>query len=394
MPVLIVATCILVLNFFYEYFRHYRNLKSIPIRIHVNGTRGKSSVTRLIAAGLRAGGIKTIAKTTGTIPRVILDDGRESDIVRIGPANIIEQKYVFRFASRLKPKAIVVECMAVNPNYQWVTEKKFVQSTISVMTNCRLDHLDLMGGNIDSVTMSLSNTIPKNGKCFTSEAHQFDLLKRVAEHRNTEIKLVKPGEIKPEEMLKFHYIEHEDNLALALAVCKECGVSESIALKGMQEAIPDPGALRKFFIQQEKKSLHFYNVFAANDPESTVFIWHKIADRLTGPEKQKLIVLNTRADRYSRSQQLIDYCKDLDYDYIVLTGERTEQLAHYALNHNVDKAKIVVLGEIDPSLVFDNVLALTNEESHIFGIGNIAGDHNYGAQIVNYFYKKSRQKFA
>ena len=54
MTVLIVATMLLVGFWIHEYWRHQRNVKAIPIRIHVNGTRGKSSVTRLIAAGLRA----------------------------------------------------------------------------------------------------------------------------------------------------------------------------------------------------------------------------------------------------------------------------------------------------------------------------------------------------
>ena len=54
-----------------EYQLHQKNLKSIPIRIHINGTRGKSSVTRLVGAGLRAGGLKTITKVTGTYPRII-----------------------------------------------------------------------------------------------------------------------------------------------------------------------------------------------------------------------------------------------------------------------------------------------------------------------------------
>ena len=35
-------------------WRHRRHLRSVPIRIHVAGTRGKSTTTRLIAAGLRA----------------------------------------------------------------------------------------------------------------------------------------------------------------------------------------------------------------------------------------------------------------------------------------------------------------------------------------------------
>ena len=60
----------------WETRRHTRTLRQIPIRIHVNGTRGKSSVTRLIAGGLRAGGIRTVAKTTGTMARLIFPDGQ------------------------------------------------------------------------------------------------------------------------------------------------------------------------------------------------------------------------------------------------------------------------------------------------------------------------------
>ncbi|MDX9892720.1 MAG: poly-gamma-glutamate synthase PgsB, partial [Bacteroidales bacterium] len=58
-----------------EYRRHQRRIFSIPVRVHINGTRGKSSVTRLVGAGLRAAGTSTLTKVTGTIPRLILDDG-------------------------------------------------------------------------------------------------------------------------------------------------------------------------------------------------------------------------------------------------------------------------------------------------------------------------------
>jgi len=44
-------------------WRHRRNLRAISLRIHVAGTRGKSTTTRLIAAGLRAAGHKVVAKT-------------------------------------------------------------------------------------------------------------------------------------------------------------------------------------------------------------------------------------------------------------------------------------------------------------------------------------------
>lgn len=391
MTVLIIATAILIANLVFEYYRHQRNVNRIPIRVHVNGTRGKSSVTRLIAAGLRAGGIRTLAKTTGTIPRVVLPDGRESSIVRLFAANIIEQKYVFRYAASVKPQAIVVECMAVNPDYQWVTERKFVRSTVGVMTNVRPDHEDLMGSTVESVAMSLSNTIPRDAVCFTSEEKMYPILKHVGEHRGTETVRVSNDDVTNEELEPFHYIEHSDNLALALAVCKHLGVDRETALKGMQESQPDPGALTKFVVNEKGKRICFYNVFAANDPQSSLFIWKKINMPLE--DQERMIVLNTRGDRLFRSHQLINLFCDQHYDYFILTGERTEHLENYALDDRIHKDKLVVLGEVEPQLVYDKISELTKKESHVVGIGNMAGTRNYGAHIVHYFRNKSKGGF-
>ena len=49
---------------------HSRNLRAVPIRIHVNGTRGKSSVTRLIAGDVRCGVAST--RRTGNYSGYIL----------------------------------------------------------------------------------------------------------------------------------------------------------------------------------------------------------------------------------------------------------------------------------------------------------------------------------
>ncbi len=388
MLILIFATLALIIFWIIEYLRHYRNIKKIPVRVHVNGTRGKSSVTRLISAGLRAGGLKTIAKTTGTLPRVIHEDGTESAIIRLAGANIIEQKYIFRYAAAKNPDAIVIECMAVNPVLQWITERKFVQSTISVITNSRLDHLDLMGETIESVTKCLCNTIPDNGVCYTSEREQFKTMEDVAKKRNTEIHSISPTEISPEEMEGFGYIEHPDNVALSLEICKKIGVPRDVALKGMQEMQPDPGALKKYTVEENNKKIVFYNVFAANDPDSTKMIWLNIISHLKSGQ-QKIIILNSRADRYFRSIQLLDVCAELDFDYLLLTGERTEQLYKDALKRKIDEKKLRELGELETNILFDKIKELTIKESHIVGIGNIAGARKYGGQIVKYFKEKS-----
>src|SRR5690606_41653801 len=74
----------------FEAIQHRILLRTIPIRVHVNGTRGKTSVTRLIAAGLRGGGMRVCAKTTGAAAAMTDPEGREFPIYRISGANIIE----------------------------------------------------------------------------------------------------------------------------------------------------------------------------------------------------------------------------------------------------------------------------------------------------------------
>jgi len=386
MTVLILATIALILNWAIEYRRHLRNVNAIPIRIHVNGTRGKSSVTRLIAAGLRAGGKTTVAKITGTLPRVVLPDGREAAIIRLMGANIIEQKYIFRHAVTHKPDAIVVECMAVNPVFQWLTERKFVRSTISVITNCRPDHLDLMGSTVQSVTMCLSNTIPHGGVCYTAEHEHFGLLEKVAKSRHCRIHKIRPTDVTQEEMDRFQYIEHTENVQLALAVCAEAGVPREVALKGMQKANPDPGALKKYHLQDRGKDITFYNIFAANDPQSTVSIIQMITGHMTDVEK--IIILNSRADRLFRSHQLVDAVKDLDFSYLLLTGEIPEKVEAYAWQIGIPKDKVIAMGEPLTEVIYQKVWDLTRGEAHVMGIGNIAGRIKYGAQIVAHFKHK------
>ena len=88
-----VAGCLfLLIAGLVEQRGHHRRLASIPERVVVNGIRGKSSITRLCAGALRGGGLRTVAKTTGTAARFVLPDGTEEPVHRkFGLANIVEQ---------------------------------------------------------------------------------------------------------------------------------------------------------------------------------------------------------------------------------------------------------------------------------------------------------------
>ncbi len=378
---LIFGLFLLILFGVIEFHKNKIYRKRIPVIIHVNGTRGKSSVTRLIAAGLRAGGKKTIAKTTGSAPRLIFENGKETPIIRHHGANIREQLKIIKFVAKRKIEILVLECMAVNPEYQWVTEHEIVNSNIGVITNSRLDHLDLMGPGIKNVTLSLCNTLPPKGIAFTAEKNMFSLIKKQAKKTHTELIQTHKEDVTDEDMKDFSHIEHKENVALSLGICKHLGVDKKTALQGMYNALPDIGATEIFFSKYKNKDIYFAHSFAANDPESTEFLIRYIKD--LHPEiDEVIIVLSTRADRMFRSKQLIRMLTKIEYDKLFLIGEQTGTIRSYALRHHLPANKIVDIGWTSGEKLVEMISKLKSEDFLMLGIGNIGGN---GGIIVNYF---------
>ncbi|HOH17397.1 MAG TPA: poly-gamma-glutamate synthase PgsB [Rectinema sp.] len=266
-----------------EYKDHCARLKAVPIRILVNGTRGKSTVTRLIAAGLAAAGLRVYAKTTGSAARIILPDLSEREIRKHGTAkrrpSIMEHKWFVREAHRAGAQAIVAECMAIRPETIGVLETRLAHSTIGVITNVRLDHLDTMGTELVSIAEALGESIPERGKAFVgSEGIDEEIkavLSRMAAQRGSELIFVPSAEETQALHRDFLYPVHAQNLALALAVCDACGVSRQIALRGMQSAKPDPGVRPTLQTTWRRHKVRVINAFAANDPQSTLEMWHE-----------------------------------------------------------------------------------------------------------------------
>ena len=266
-----------------EYKDHCARLKAVPIRILVNGTRGKSTVTRLIAAGLAAAGLRVYAKTTGSAARIILPDLSEREIRKHGTAkrrpSIMEHKWFVREAHRAGAQAIVAECMAIRPETIGVLETRLAHSTIGVITNVRLDHLDTMGTELVSIAEALGESIPERGKAFVGSEGIDEEIKavfsRMAAQRGSELIFVPSAEETQALHRDFLYPVHAQNLALALAVCDACGVSRQIALRGMQSAKPDPGVRPTLQTTWRRHKVRVINAFAANDPQSTLEMWHE-----------------------------------------------------------------------------------------------------------------------
>lgn len=375
-PILLILLLVLIIYGWQEARRHNIAVNSIPIRIHVNGSRGKSSVTRLIAAGLRAGGVKTVAKTTGSAPRMIDMNGNDLVIHRLRSASIGEQVKLIRYFAKKKPEAMVIECMAVTPQYQWVSEHKMVKSTISVITNVRPDHLPEMGPRMTDIVRSLSNTIPFNGTFITAETDLSAELKEVADKRSAKMEVVHDYDISDEYINQFPYIEHKENVALAVKVCEYAGVDKITALDGMIHAKPDPGAL---MIRKLKFGNHInysVNALAANDPQSTKNIWKNIKPRF---ENTNICVfLNTRDDRESRTRQLLRLVtEDIHPSLVIIRGNRIPVVKN-------DKIRIITFGTTAKP---KEVINFMSELDHylIFCIGNMVGwGENFITELREY----------
>ncbi|MCL4279950.1 MAG: poly-gamma-glutamate synthase PgsB, partial [Ignavibacteriaceae bacterium] len=321
-------------------------------------------------------------------PRLILEDGSEVGIYRKAGANIIEQLSITRFASKRNAQAIVMECMAVQPQYQWITENKMLHSTLAVITNVRLDHIDVMGYSLPEIATALGNTIPKNQYLLTAEKIVFNKLKEIADKRNCKIQLAEPDLVTEKEMKGFSYIEHKENVALALAVSLHLGIERKTALNGMYKAIPDAGALKLSSVNAFNKKINFYNAFAANDPQSTLMIWEKLRaeNELRGI---KMILLNTRQDRLDRAKQLTAMVgRELknQFDNLILIGQSSEIVEELSVSNGVQRNKIINLGWNEPEAVFEAILAYTTEQSTVVAVGNMGG---MGGKVADFFENRS-----
>ena len=373
---------VLIISGLLEFRAHQLVLSNIPVRIHVNGTRGKSSVTRLIAAGLRAGGKRTFAKTTGTAPRVIDAEGIDRIIHRLRSPSIGEQVRLLKYFSAEKPDVVVMECMAVQPQYQWISEHQMVKSDIGVITNARPDHLDEMGPTDVDVVRSLCNSVPIDGTLITAEEKYKNILEEVAEQNGSEFLHSDEGSITDSELNKFSYIEHPQNIAIALDVCKKMGIKRDVALTGMHSVKPDLGALIVWKLKGENGSLQFVNGMAANDPVSTLQIWKFVIDRYP-TTSGSAVFFNSRDDRPLRTNQMLELTfEEIKPEHFIIRGDKIASKVNRLIHHSPEtKVQIFPLDDKIDS-VSKSILDLP-KDILVFAIGNQVGEGQNILQILS-----------
>lgn len=366
--ILFIILCYLIM----EKKRHEKRLKGIPIRIHVNGTRGKSSTVRLISAALREAGIPTLAKTTGNNPMLIYLDGHGETLFRRGPSRIQEQVRFIKRASQMKAKAVVVECMALEPTLQFVSEARMIKSTIGVITNVRADHFEVMGKDLDEIAESLSHSIPYNGVLITADRHYFTYFQSEAAKKNTKAYLSEESEPEPIQSHQATLIFRE-NVAIATKVYQQLGFSFPPASSFVTKSILDEGFCRVLKVRDGKRVFYFVDAFPANDVDSTKIIQKMTRDEAKYP-KPFVALLNNRSDRLLRMLSFASYLsREPAYDCIMLIGDLQWMARRYIYRKN-KKESVMILKSRDPEKLLKEIYQrIPSYEFTVFGMGNYKG---------------------
>ncbi|PVC95096.1 poly-gamma-glutamate synthase PgsB [Streptomyces sp. CS147] len=380
--VLLTGSVFLLVAGIVEQRRHYASLHTIPSRVLVNGIRGKSSITRLCAGALRGGDLITVAKTTGTAARFIHPDATEEPVYRkFGIANVVEQIGIVRRAATYRPDALVIECMAVMPALQEVNQSKLIRSTIGVLCNVREDHLAEMGPTLDDVARSLCRSMPEDGICVTAEKERFHILQEEADARNCQLVYADPETVSDEELRGFSWFTFKENVAIALVVADLLGVEREVALQGMYDAPPDPGVLSvERYVAPDGNRLAFANVFAANDPESTLMNINQLLD-LGAIRRPLNVVINCRPDRVERNGQMGEIIPDLQPDNVFVIGHPAKSAIDAIPAEWQDRAVDLGGEKRSADEFMPAMLGRMSDGASLVAIGNI---HGQGEELLEY----------
>ena len=393
---LLLLTAVLAILLLYlvcERVRLDRACRRVTRRIAVTGTRGKSGVTRLVAAGLRASGAHVVAKTTGSKPALILPDGSEREIFRPGVASVREQIRLVRLAAELGADTLVAEMMSIGAECLAAESRSILRPGTVAVTNIRLDHLDDMGRTKDRIAETLASAFPPRGTVFVPVEEVCPAFENAAARTGATLRPVARAAGRPDEggAPAARLDEFEPNVRLARAVLASLGVDEGTARRGMASARPDFGSLRAWHVPwgDGTPAALCVSAFAANDPESTSAVLARIRANLPLAGRPLVGLLCLREDRGDRTLQWAGAAAAgffRDFSAVVLVGPASRAvLGRFRKGREAGPTVFSAFAGRTSEALMDHVFSSAPCGPAIIGLGNIVG---WGERLVRFWNEK------
>ena len=377
----LTVLCIFILLVYlsFEKYQNIRRLKKIPLRICVTGTRGKSSVTRLIAGVLNASGLAAAAKTTGSRPVFISPDGTETVLFRRGLPSILEGKRFIKMVLETSARSFVAEMMSIRPETLNTESLSILLPQILVITNVRMDHMEHMGYTAGEIAKSFSAAIPFRGTVFVPEEEFFPVFEEKARHRGSRIIcLPKIPQLRINKEIGLGLDqEWEQNIRLAKGVGQFLELKDRSINAGMLESDPDIGGLKIWSIKGEARYSKWLAIsaFAANDPGSTIEVLKKLRIQGLFPGGRSIGILNLRMDRGDRTLQWLEAIQQgqfSEFDGMMLIGGHAMVLNRKFRSMDLDTI-FWHSRSVDPEEVMKRLRAEISGQAVLIGMGNMGG---------------------
>ncbi len=344
------------------------SINKIQNRIHINGTRGKSSVTEYIAAGLSEEGQNTLAKITGITPEIIFN-GKRILIERKGKARVQEQFKIIHLAANKASKNLVLECMSVSPALQQL-ESRIFKAHIYIITNIRDDHREEYGSNPEQQAEAICSAVPSNSLVITGEKRYQDKILFHAKNKGSKVQIIENSYV---EELRSELPDgvFAENVALALSTCRALNVD----VKNAKQRILDYISINNKYLHvlDKQRDIHFLNGFAVNDIESADAFLKYWLKKISN--KNKIAILfNTRSDRPFRTDLFSNWIGTIsNVDKIFIMGNHSQRGKKILVKSGLDKEKIQIFKTKKNMRFKESILADIDDETLIFAVGNIAG---------------------
>jgi gamma-polyglutamate synthase len=361
--------------------------RRVAVCVAVTGTRGKSSVTRLIAAALRADGRTVLVKTTGSRPAFSESAGEERLVPRTGPPTILEQKRVLRAAARTGTGVLVAEMMSIRPECLRAEAGRILKPDLLVITNARVDHREEMGPTADAAAAALAEAITPGCTVLVPAAEDHPAFRDAARRRGARLVLV-AGPAAAEEAAGGEAgteLEFPENRRLAAAAASVLGVSAARISAGLLAAVPDFGALRVWRLKPSEAAGPRFAVsaFAANEPASTRLVLARLAAIRPGLPERRIGILALREDRPDRTRQWLEAAARgffSGFSGLVVVGPAARPAARRLRRLLRPGTPVVTAGGAAPEAIRAAAEAGAGPQAAVFiGLGNIAGA---GAALV------------
>lgn len=325
--------------------------------VYVNGIRGKSTVTRMIDRGPAGGRVEGVLQDHRHRAYGYRGGRNGRPLVRRGRANISEQVRVLHRAVREGAQILVIECMAVDPALQAVSQHRMVPG------GHRSHHQCPAGPHCgDGAHAGGDLRLPlQHNPLEWDPVHGRRSVPGPASDQRTQKKL--PGGAGPAGQRPADF-DFPENVALALAVCREIGVDRDRALEGILRYQPDPYALSLFRLPS---GAAFVNAMSVNDPQSTQLDYHRVAGRPGMVGRRLVLLINNRPDRGYRTEHMMMVARGLEPEEIWLIGA-SQRAVRRTLRHILPDTPVRLFPGAE-ALPLDS----RGADTMIFAAGNLAG---------------------